>query len=242
MSDLAPERIAFLQNKYPAMSNHSPMDPSASTQVRAVLRARDIVHRVWGDEKDSVARLAEVLFDPARVPTFASVADAAAADFHSRTEEFGRMHYDTADTDYDPHDPAEQGAVRIWRVGSNYVTIVRDRWHAPNPHHDGTVEFAADPLDLETSLLDRWECGCMGYCDCDRRCNVHQPGRSGGGTTRLLPVVRGTLVLMLRCCETCEAQAARIAETNFKISVLEAQAKLPRGAVIDPRSPVPPTL
>jgi hypothetical protein len=33
----------------------------------------------------------------------------------------GQLHYNTYDTDYDRHDTAEQGVVRIWRVGSNHA-------------------------------------------------------------------------------------------------------------------------
>jgi hypothetical protein len=46
------------------------------------------------------------------------------------------------------------------------------------------------------------------------------------GTTRLLPVNRGALVLLFRCCRACEADAGKTADTNFKVGVLEAHAKL----------------
>jgi len=62
----------------------------------------------------------------------------------------------------------------------------------------------------------------------------------GGGTTRQLTERRGQFLLLFRCCRTCEDLAGQLGRPTFRISVMEAQAKLPRGAVIDPGSPVPP--
>lgn len=208
-----------LRERFPAMDYMRPMDPMASTQVRAALRAEDIIRRVWGDNP------AAVLFDPARVSELAERADAAADDFHLRADEF---HYDTADTDYDRHEPAEQGVVRIWRVGTNHVHVVRDRWHDSPNRRFTTAGYAATELGLERSMYDHWGCTEHG-CDavgCGSECTVGL-AKACGGTTRLMPVDRGTLILLFRCCQVCEELAGSIAanahKTNWKLAEIEAR-------------------
>lgn len=48
-------------------------------------------------------------------------------------------------------------------------------------------------------------------------------------------------LLLFRCCRVCEDLAGQIADTNFRISFLEAQANLVPGARIQPNPDVPPT-
>jgi hypothetical protein len=69
-------------------------------------------------------------------------------------------------------------------------------------------------------------------------CTAQAPVFSGG-TTRLMPVHRGQFILLWRVCRACEAQARETAERNFRFNIMAAQAELPPGARIDPRSPVP---
>jgi hypothetical protein len=217
-----------LRARFPALDNARVMDPRASTQVQAVLRAEEIIAKVWGEG----ARVSGVLFDPARVPALAQRADAAAADFHCRAAE---MQYDTDDTDYDRHDTAEQGVVKIWQVGGNHVHIVRDRWRdAPN-RAPNTVEYAAGSLGHGRSTHDHWKCteyGCDHEKVCDLQCHVGL-AKACGGATRLLPVDRSPLVMLFRCCRVCEDLAGKIAEntykTNMKIAELEAREDWPPG-------------
>lgn len=221
-----PERRQQILDKFPAINSARVLDPQASTQVQAALRAEEIIAKVWGDG----ARVSAVLFDPARVPALAQRADAAARDFHCRA---GELHNDTSDTDYDRHDTAEQGAVKIWQLGSNHVHVVRDRWRdAPN-RAPNTVEYAAGSLGHLRSTHDHWKCdeyGCDHETVCDLRCNVRL-AKACGGTTRLLPVDRGTLIMLFRCCRVCEELAGKIAEntykTNVKIAELEAREDWP---------------
>jgi hypothetical protein len=104
--------------------NLHPMDPRASTQVRAIDRGDTVTAKAWA----RAAEVAAVLFDPARVPALAERADAAAAEFYARSGQDGDLHADTHDTDWNPHAPHEQGVVRVWAVGTNHVDVIRDRW------------------------------------------------------------------------------------------------------------------
>lgn len=205
--------------------------------MQAVLRADQIIAQVWGNDPSAV------LFDPARVPALAERADAEAAGLHQREGEASReralglpqsVHYDTHDgnADYDPDAPAEQGVVRIWRVGSNHVDIARDRWHDSPNRVQRPADYFASILRHTVDKLDHWDCTEYG-CDresCDLKCNVHI-AKACAGTTRLLPVNRGTLILLFRCCEACEDLAGKIAEntykTNAKIAEMEAREDLP---------------
>ncbi|MEZ0354091.1 hypothetical protein [Mycobacterium sp. pR1184] len=220
MTTIDPQRRQQLLAKYPAMSNAWPMNPRVNTQVHAIDRAEQIIRRVWQNLAPADAVLA-------RVPALAEWADAAAAEFHRREGEASReralglrpsLYYDTHDTEYDPDAMYEQGVVKVWRLGDNYVTVVRDRWHdAPNRRLTTTGYFAS-MVDLETS--NDYRDG-----DCGPRCDV-QLAESCTATTRLMPVDRGTLIVLLRWCWACEDVACKIAaetyETNAKIAEFEA--------------------
>ena len=94
-----------------------PWIPALNTTVQTILRAEKITSLVW---RWAGFDPGMILFDPARVPALAERADAAAADYHHRAGFNGNFcTTDTADTDYYPHDPIEQGSVAIWRVGTN---------------------------------------------------------------------------------------------------------------------------
>jgi hypothetical protein len=236
MSSIDRERREYIIAKFPAIAANRPMSPAASTQVRGIDRAERIVAAVWrwaweGHQPNAPET---VLFDPARVPGLAALADEAAAEYHRRTGEDGDLLYDTGDGvdgDYDPHNPAEQGTVRIWRVGSNQVDVVRERWRdSPNRLHD-TTDYFVHLYEFLTEQLDHHDCTEFG-CDrnCDLACSVHI-AKACGGATRLLPVNRGTLVLLMRICGTCEELAGQIASntyrTNAKIAGLEAREDWP---------------
>jgi hypothetical protein len=224
-----------LRARFHALGNDRPIDPRVSTQVRAIDRAERIVEQVWSwtwngqDPQDP----ATVLFDPARVPALAERADMAAAEFHRRAGE-GSLHYDTGDgldADYDADDPGEQGVVRIWRVGSKQVYVVRERWR-DSPNRDWTTtDYFANLFEFLVEQLDYHDCtkfGCDG--NCDLKCSVRL-AKACDGVTRLLPVNRGTLVLLFRCCTACEVLAGQIAantyKTNLKLAEIEAHEDLP---------------
>ena len=200
------------------------MSPNANTQVRATDRAEQIIAKTWGERAGDGG----VLFDPARVPALAERADAAAAEYHRRAAS-GELRSDAGEGsrgDYDPDAPAEQGVVRIWRVGSNHIDVVRERWRDAPGRQFGTVDYAAGMFGHLTEQLDYRDCtdhGCGG--DCDLACSVNVT-KACGGPTRLLPVDRGTLVLLFRCCRNCESLAGKIAATNHQIAVMEAHERL----------------
>lgn len=127
------------------------------------------------------------------------------------------LHYHSHDTDYDADAPAEQGVVKVWRAGSNHVDVVRDRWH-----HEGNRDRSMNPTEEMASALahdvemDDYEAHTNETslrehsADYEQRCNVNiakdctaplsrDVSDYGGGTTRLLPVDRGTLILLFRC-------------------------------------------
>jgi hypothetical protein len=239
------QRRAYLLAKFPAINNPRPLNPRVSTQVRAIDRAERIVEQVWSwawegqDPQDPAA----VLFDPARAPALAKRADMAAAEFHRLAAKDARaraegeqplLRYDTGDgldADYNPNDPAEQGVVRIWRVGRNQVYIVRERWRDAPDREWSTTDYFAHLFEFLLEQLDYHDCtkfGCDG--DCDLKCSVRL-AKACDGVTRLLPVNRGTLVLLFRCCTACEVLAGQIAanthKTNWKLAEIEARERLP---------------
>lgn len=235
MNTMDPERRARLLAKFPGISNDRPMDPRANTQVRAIDRADEIIRTVWGDNPTAV------LVDYKRVPALAERAAEAAADFHRREGEASRAreralglppslryHAHDGDADFDPDAPAEQGVVKIWRVGSNRADVVRDRWHDGRnlDRNMSPAEEMASTLALDVQVDDYWCYGGDGnpryWGDYERRCNVNiahdctaplspDVNDYGGGTTRLLPVNRGTLILLFRCCRACEVEAGKTA-------------------------------
>jgi hypothetical protein len=201
-----------------------------STQVRAADRADVLTAKAWA----RAAKVAKVLFDPALVPALAKRADATAAEFHTRFGEFGDLHFDTHDTEYNPNATHEQGVTRVWAVGTNHCDVIRDRWHDPlNRNREGKpVEYFASMYG--NRLPDFFDCRAYG-CDgnCDRACSVRL-AKTCGGPTGVMPVNRGTLVMLFRCCRECEALASRIAANNRKTAIVRARADLPPGAVIMP--------
>ncbi len=220
MSDLDPQRRQELLRKFPALSNVRPMDPRANTQVRAIDRAQQVMLKTWLN----LAMGDRVLFDPARVPALADRVDADAAEFH-RLAGLGQLRYNTWDTDYDPDDPAEQGVVRIWAVGTNHVDIVRDRWRDAPTRRLSTVSYAAGSLAHKVDTLDYCDCsryGCEGSCGLE--CNVRL-APACDDTARLLATDRGTLILLYRSCWSCGDVAGKIAaetyKTNAEIARLE---------------------
>lgn len=171
----------------------APMDPRANAQVQACVRAEWIIKRVWRN----LAAADVVLVDPAHARALAPRVDAAAADFHRRASK-GQLRYDThdGDADFDPDATHEQGSVRLWHVGSSDVFVVRDRWHDSPNRRGSTTDYAAGMFanNLDTAI----------YCDAPCTVNIAE---NCGGETRLLPVDRGTLIMLFRCCWACEAEA-----------------------------------
>lgn len=208
--------------------NLNPIDPRGSTQVRAIDRADELTAKVWAE----AAKVAAILFDGARVPELAAKADEAAAEFYAHSGQDGDLHFDTHDTDWNPHALHEHGVARVWPVGTNHVDVIRDRWR-DNPNRDSR------PVDYFMSMYgnrlpDYFDCaryGCTG--DCDRACSVHL-AKACAGPTRTMPVSRGTLRLLFRMCRACEDLAGQIAANSYKTAVVGARADLPPGAVIMP--------
>jgi hypothetical protein len=75
-----------------------------------------------------------------------------------------------------------------------------------------------------------WACCNINIADrCDHAAGVED-----------FPISFGGLVMVFKCCKACKAKAVEMAQTGMVLGALDAQAKLPPGAVIEPGSPVAP--
>lgn len=191
-----PDRREHLRRKYGM--DKTPMDPRANMSVQGCVRAEQITKRVWRN-----LRLADVLL--AGVPAMTARANAARVEFHrlaardAQARALGNpplLHYEThdGDADFDPNEVHEQGVTRLWTVGTDWVFVVRDRWHDSPNRPDTTVSYTAGMLGLglDTAV----------YTDAPCTVNIAE---NCGGETRKLPVDQGTLLLLFRCCWPCEA-------------------------------------
>lgn len=189
MSDMTPDRRGFapmaprLFTRAAAQTPvcSPPMNPCANTQVQAAMRAEQITKRAWNN-----LALADVILTG--VPAMRARADVAAEEFHKRAAYDARaraegetpvLYYDTrdGDADYDPNAIYEQGALKIWTVGTNHVDIVRDRWHDSPTRRPSPVAYAAGHIANKLDTLDWFHCeryGCAG--DCGLECNVNVAG------------------------------------------------------------------
>jgi hypothetical protein len=224
-----------------------PMDPALNTTVQAILNAE----RITAGCADNSA-----LFDPAWSPVMHRVAERVMAGLRSGlTEGTVRLRYHDYDGGVDLDDRTTE-AVLIHDVGSKYALVCCRANASLDDRTLRGADYYRNMLEYRAEIDDYWQYGDTNnsryIADYELRCTVNiaddcsaplspDVGDFGGGTTRLMPMHLGPYVLLFRCCRGCEAKAGRDAETNFKISVMEAQAKLPPGAVIDPGSPVPPT-
>lgn len=166
-----------LMAKYPSIASAAVLDPLASTQVRAVLRAEELMARVFPNGDQGV-----VLFDPALVPELAAKADEAAAALY-RGLRHGWVRHDTMDDDYDDSSPAEQGVTRVHIVGSDTVHIIRDRWREHPNRLGKPVDFHAGLMSHLRAMSDGHQCDCLDWCE--RGCNI-QIAKRCSGPTRML--------------------------------------------------------
>ncbi len=196
--------------------------------VTAILDSQEIVSRqgwarrmVAWDDPDRCPLIHEVVATAHRSLRLAMAADQITYDDHA-----------AGGASYDPNGPNDSAAL-IHFVGSNMVMVSR----RPLPgkaergvrYHAGLLQLYAQVYDLHS----RGDCQ-IGLAD---DCGV---GRVGG-LTNMMVASRDPFVFVFRCCESCDLAARALERTNFRFSVLAAQAKLPPGARIDPGSPVPPT-
>jgi hypothetical protein len=75
----------------------------------------------------------------------------------------------------------------------------------------------------------------------ERGCDIRLAPNGCSGRVVYLPREHGPFIVVYGICRACDAWARETAETNFKLSVLAAQADLPPGARIDRGSPLPPS-
>ena len=99
----------------------------------------------------------------------------------------------------------------------------------------------ASENQIDLSERQVWVCQSPGITPGGARaCDVCPGPGFARPATHLLPITQGAFVLVLACCDDCRAHIEQTVHDNMILSQLEAQAKLPPGAVIDPLSPVPP--
>ena len=216
MSNIDPARAEYLRDKYPAIDNLYPLNPVASTQVQAILRAENLIQHVWPNEADTRA----ALFDPALCPPMGRRAEEADREYREAVAD-GLLTFDTADTDYEPDEPAEHGVVRVWQVGSRSVLVLRDRWRSEvnRDRESKPVEFFGGEVSHDRAM---WERHADVHPTNGLACNVCI-AKTCAGATRMLPVNRGTLVLLFRCCRECEDLAGHIADNNYRTNVKIAE-------------------
>ncbi|MCB0941473.1 MAG: hypothetical protein KDB72_14705 [Mycobacterium sp.] len=196
------------------------MSPALNLTTQGIEKAEYIEAYLNEDTAHTAA-----LFDPAWSPVLHDILVAEIQALHALEREGGNEDGITAEyktfrgETYNPHDPDDGGVVLL-------------KWP-----HDRRIFVCRSNADRFGAMLDNM--GPSGICDvqivedCHSLCLVDQP-------IRPLPIACGRVVLMFEICLACEAKAGQMAETNFKISVMEAQAKLLRDATIDPGSRVPP--
>jgi hypothetical protein len=216
-----------LTDKYPALTASRPMSPALNTSVQAMLDTERIIHGAHDIDN-------EALFDPVWSPVMWERANEAMSELRCGLAD-GTIAIDSHDYDFNDVEAVEDYDLVVWRVGAKQA-------HIGHPNHmteraTKRVDYFTGALQLSQEVYDYYECGCRKPCDLT--CNV-QISKHCNGATRLLAVHRGKYALLFRCCVMCEDLAAAMADTNFRVSLLEVQAKLPDGAVIDPMSPVPP--
>ena len=195
--------------------DHPPMNPALNTTVQAILKAERIEANLADD-----TLLNKLLFDPTWCPTLHGKLTAALAELHAAEGQGGRVDYRTFRGEtYDPHDPKDtSGTVLL-------------KWP-----HDCRIFVCRNQPDRMAAMLQStglWNtCDVQIADDCTSLCFVDYP-------TRPLPISCGRVVLMFEICAACEFTVSDTVFFNMRSGVMEAQAKLPPGAVVDPGSPVP---
>lgn len=237
MSELTPERRTQIMSTFPAIGQ--PPDPNNPT-AQAMLDAERITAGAHG--RDNAA-----LFDPTWSPAMRERANTAMHDLliwiALPDDDPNRIRLNDAehlsDLDQMPDDALVVWAVgaRIAHVGRPHNRLERVDWFTSvvqlaqevNDYHSytGPDSMRQHPADYEMRCTVNIAASCTAPLSRD-------VSDYGGGTTRLMQVHRGRVVLLFRCCTACEDLAGRIADNNYKTSVIDARADLPRGAAIPP--------
>ncbi|KZS67814.1 hypothetical protein [Mycobacterium ostraviense] len=190
------------------------------------------------------------LFDPVWSPAMWERANSAMRDLRQAMTE-ARVRYDSHDYDrpggkFDIDNPPDD-AVFIWSVGSRTVLVccragaseIDRRLRGPD-YFSGMLQLFAD-IDNYHRYNSNADDELRRTINLADNCTASAPVFSGGTTRLLLLLRRDPTILLWRVCRACETLARETAENNFKFGVISAQAQLPPGARIDPRSPVRPT-
>jgi hypothetical protein len=208
----------YLHDKHSAIKNERPMNPALNAVVEGMLRAGQVLAMASEDDGTDNSPWIRFydgthLFDPALNPALHEIADKYMAQLHTR---MGLPEHDPHAIEYLGEDNPDTGAL-IHFVGDNRIFVCRK-------HPDVFAAFLKRTSDVGTY---------------ENTCTVRLSKKCGGFTS-LLPLIRGRFVLFFDACWECRHLTDQIAENRFRTNVLEAQAKLPLGARIDPGSPVPP--
>ena len=103
-------------------------------------------------------------------------------------------------------------------------------------------DLHATAAEKQIDLSERqvWVCQRPAIASGARMCDVKAAQDCARAGSHLLPIAQGAFVLVLVSCDPCRARLEQTVHDNMILSQLEAQAQLPPGAHIDPRSPIPP--
>jgi hypothetical protein len=238
----------------PRRQGFTPMAPHlftpSSTQAPVsspLQKGNPVVSRILAGEQfhDNVfTRDSAELFDPVRCPRMHEIARAALDYVHTSKDITWDDH---GDSDRDPFVPfsADDPALYVYKVGSGYVTVCRNpkavgaftlATVGPDRSRRG-VDYFAGMYRLMTSLHNGWwadgcsielATGCAGN-DRDDAGFLHGP-------TQLMPLLCGSVLLIIEICTPCLDYATEAARTGYELSVMEARmrADLPPDAVITP--------
>lgn len=201
-----------LADKY----GHNNLPDPNNAQVQAMLRAERIAAAVGEDNLGDM-----LLTDPAWCPAMHAKVTTELEALHTLEQENAGAIYQTFRGEvYNPHDPTDtDGTVLLKFPGDRRIFVCRSN---------------ADRLSAAMAVQ-----GPFGVCDvciaedCQAVTFYDHP-------TRPLPISCGRVVLMFEICTACDFVVSDTAWYGLRASVLDAQAKLPPGAVIDPGSPLPP--
>ncbi|MGV7698389.1 hypothetical protein PJM27_22350 [Mycobacterium kansasii] len=218
----------------------NPPDPG-NPIAKAMLDAERITAGAHG--RDNAA-----LFDPTWSPAMRERANTAMHEVLIRIalpdDDPNRIRLNDAD-DLCDLESVPDDALVVWAVGARLAHVGRPHTRLDRVDwFTSVVQFAQEIDDYrpytnsDTSIRQH-------PTDFEMRCTVNIAASCTaplsrdvsdyrGGTTRLMRVHRGRFVLLFRCCTACEDLAGRIADNNYKTSVIDGRADLPRGAAVPP--------
>jgi hypothetical protein len=197
INEIDPQEREYLKAKY---IPDRVMDPELNSTVQTIERAKQLEAKAFARGTD----YNQWLFDPSRSPEMHAVAAKAHRDLNLAIACGDIECDDSTDDTILVHfvDSREAYAVERGKSGERFATSLR--------RHNATQPFC-DDYRCNIQIAD--ECAANDGSDC------------AGGSTMLLPLRYGGVLLVFECCGACHRVARETAETNYKIGVMEAHQR-----------------